>query len=170
MKNIILTGFMGTGKSTVGRLLAEELQRPFVDIDSLIAAREGKEISEIFASRGEAYFRRVETSTLREILQKEGQVIATGGGALLQNRELLLSGGHLLCLTAPLAEILRRLENEGGRPLLKGSLEEKARGLLAERREIYQEVPWKIDTGGKAPRQVAEEILALLRQRGLTGK
>ena len=170
MQNIILTGFMGTGKTTVGRILAAALNRPFVDMDGLIAAREGRSIEAIFAEDGEAYFRALEKQVLAEVLRKKGQVVSTGGGALLQNREALEAGGILICLTADPEEIVKRLTEEGGRPLLAGDLQKKIQAILAERRHLYGSVPRQINTGRKTPRQVAEEIMALLRQEGITLK
>jgi shikimate kinase len=161
-KNIILTGFMGTGKTTVGQILAAELQRPFVDIDEVIRAREGRDISAIFAAEGEAYFRSLERRMLAATLLSGGQVIATGGGAVLHSRDLLEAGGILLCLTASPGELAGRLRAEGGRPLLAGDPEGRIAALLAERQALYDSIPRQISTEGKTPRQVAAEILALL--------
>ncbi len=172
MQNIILTGFMGTGKTTVGRLLAEKLKLPFVDIDAAIEAREGTSINDIFAKKGEAYFRRLETEVLREILAQDGQVIAAGGGALLkeENREMLRRRGSLVCLTASPGVIFQRLQNKEDRPLLPespSSLKAKIKKLLAAREGIYNEVEIQISTDFKAPAEVAAAIAALINEAGI---
>ncbi len=167
MENIILTGFMGTGKTTVGRILAGELECPYVDIDEMIAAGEGRSIQAIFSEEGEGVFRQLESRALAEVLSRKGQVVSTGGGAMLQNREALEAGGVLICLTASPREIVRRLQDGGGRPLLAGDLEKRVEGILAERRALYAGIPRRIDTEGKAPRQVAAEILDLLTEEGV---
>ena len=164
MNHIILTGFMGTGKTTVGQILAARLARAFVDIDQMVVEKEGREISALFACAGEEYFRKQESKAIKEALLGEGKVISTGGGALLQNKEILEEGGRLICLLASPGEIMKRLVKEGGRPLLAGDPKRKIKELYAARRAMYQEVPLKIDTDGKTPEDVAAEILALLKQ------
>jgi shikimate kinase len=121
-----------------------------------------REISAIFASAGEDYFRKQESEAIREALQGEGKVISTGGGALLRNKETLEKGGLLICLLASPGEIIQRLAGEGGRPLLAGDPQRKIDELYAARRPMYQEVSLKIDTEEKSPQEVALEILALL--------
>src|SRR5919201_3601218 len=108
--NLVLTGFMGTGKTSVGCALARVLQREFVDMDEVIAAREGAPISEIFARRGEEYFRRRERELCMELAARENLVIATGGGALVDaaNRAQF-AHANIICLDASLDEILQRL-------------------------------------------------------------
>src|SRR5581483_9910495 len=100
--NIVLTGFMGTGKSVVGRQVAETLKAPFVDLDAMIVKKAGQSIKEIFASAGEPAFRALESQVVVEVSRQAGKVIATGGGALLdpQNREHLQRTGILVCLSA----------------------------------------------------------------------
>src|SRR5947208_6951434 len=100
--NIVLTGFMGTGKTAVGRYLAADLHAPFIDLDTVIAKKAGASIKEIFATQGENAFRALECQTIAEIAHQDKTVIATGGGALSdsKNRELLESNGVLVCLTA----------------------------------------------------------------------
>ena len=99
--NIILTGFMGTGKTSVGREVARRLGRPFIDMDAEIEARTGKSIPAIFAEEGEAHFRNLEAGLCRELSARRGLVIATGGGTLVneENRRLMSSGGLVICLT-----------------------------------------------------------------------
>jgi len=119
--NIILTGFMGTGKSTVGRLLAKKTGYRFVDTDTLIEQQTGKTITEIFTTQGEKAFRHLETELVKKLAKKGGQVIATGGGLVLNpdNVKELSRTGKIFCLTATADEILQRVkQQENTRPLL----------------------------------------------------
>ncbi len=165
--NIILTGFMGTGKSTVGPLLAAATGRTFVDTDSLIAARAGKSVAAIFAEDGEPGFRAWERGVAGELSQQDNLVVATGGGMLLDedNRRLLEASGRVICLTAPVEAIVARLTDDpAARPLLTG--DDPARqvaALLATRAPLYDHFP-QIDTGGRTPERVLEEILDLLAE------
>ena len=110
-QNIVITGFMGTGKSTVGRLLAKRLQRRYVDMDALLAERFGKPIAVVFAEEGEEAFRAAEAELCKELAAEQQLVISTGGGALVNEncRAALAASGMLVCLTASEGEILRRL-------------------------------------------------------------
>lgn len=157
-RNIVLTGFMGTGKSTVGELLAERLNRPFVDTDSVIEQRFGMTIPAIFQAEGEAGFRRRESIVVQSLAEVHGQVIATGGGTLLEptNRRLLESTGVVVCLVARPDVIERRLGDGEGRPLAPNW-----RALLDERHSVYDSLPHHVDTSDREPGQVAEEVLAL---------
>lgn len=171
--NLILTGFMGTGKTRLGREVARRLGRPFVDMDAAIEERAGQSIERIFAEWGEGAFRQMEVDLCRELARQRGLVISTGGGALLnaENRALLQEDGVVVCLNAPADEILRRLQAGGGteRPLLNvpdpGA--EIAR-LLVARREAYAAIPWQVDTEGRSLESLAEEVLALGQTRTLT--
>ncbi len=161
-RNIVLTGFMGTGKSTIGRLLAERLERPFVDMDATLVAQFGKPIASVFAEEGEATFRVAEAQLCAELAAQEGLVISTGGGALVnpQNRAALAATGVLLCLTASVEEIVRRLDGLKDRPLLNGDLDAHARvrGLLHERRHAYAAIPLQVETSGRSPDEVVTAI------------
>ena len=166
-RNVVLTGFMGTGKSTAGRLLADRIGRPFVDVDTEIAARAGCTIPEIFAERGEAGFRMLEGEVCRDVAGRGGLVIATGGGALLDAgvREALEATGTIVCLTCGVDEILRRLDGALNRPLLGRSFGDPRRRierLLAERAEGYAALPHHVDTAGRAPTAVVDTIVGLL--------
>jgi len=163
-KNVVLTGFMGSGKSSLGREVAHRLGRPFVDMDALIEEREGAPIPEIFAQRGEPYFRKVEKDLCRELATKRGLVIATGGGTLLpiENRRLMEEGGWVICLAADVEEVLERIPKDGSRPLLKGDYRAEVEALLAERRQAYAQMAIQIDTTGLTIAQVAELIVALV--------
>ncbi len=162
--NIILTGLMGTGKTTIGRLIAERLERPFLDLDDRIVAQAGKSISEIFAQEGEAHFRALEAAACPELGSPCGLVVATGGGAALDpaNRAALASGGMLVCLDAEPQVIVQRLGGQDGRPLLSGP-DRLARvaALLAQRTGVYETIPLHVDTSRLAPEAAAERIMGL---------
>ncbi len=164
MKNIVLTGFMGTGKTTVGREVARRLGCPFVDMDEVIARRAGKPIPRIFAEDGEEAFRRMEAELCRELGARRGLVIATGGGALVnpENRARMTEGGIVICLEADPEEILRRVGEDSGRPLLQ-TPDRRARvaELLAARRPAYAAIPWHVDTTGRPVEEVVEEVLQI---------
>ncbi len=119
MKNLVLIGFMGTGKSAVGRRVARRLGCPFIDVDACIEAREGRTITELFRTRGEPHFREVESTVIAEASVQHGAVIATGGGAVLrpQNVERLKTHGVLVCLHADPATIARRVSRRKTRRL-----------------------------------------------------
>ncbi len=170
-RNLILTGFMGTGKTWLGREVARRMGRPFVDMDALVEERAGMPVARIFAESGEEAFRQMEANLCRELAQPQGLVISTGGGALLraENRALLQQGGVVVCLNAPVDEILRRLQDSRTeRPLLNvpDPRAEIAR-LLAARREAYAAIPWQIDTEGRSLDSLAEEVMALAEVRTL---
>jgi len=170
MKDLILTGFMGTGKSTVGQILAAGYGIPFVDLDREIERRVGATIHSIFDQQGEAAFRKLESAVLAGLLgDGEGRIIATGGGALLsaENRALLAGDQPVVCLTCGSEELARRIESQGGRPLLPGTVPEQIRELLRERAAVYDLFP-QVDTDQRAPEEVAKEIASLvtLRQAG----
>ncbi len=160
--NIVLTGFMGTGKTAVGRHLAAELHANFVDVDMMIAQKAGRSINDIFSGDGEAAFRKQESVVIQEVAAQDKTVIATGGGALMDpaNRENLAKNGILVCLSARMGTLLERLKDDLTRPLLTGeSLEQRVERLMAERQAIYNLCPVQVDTDGKTIAQVAEEII-----------
>ncbi|MBI3959808.1 MAG: 3-dehydroquinate synthase [Chloroflexi bacterium] len=161
--NISLTGFMGTGKSTAGRLLAARLGREFVDMDERLVAHFGEPIADVFAQEGEAVFRRAETQLCHELAGQNGLVIATGGGALVnsENRDALAASGPLLCLSADPETILARVEAATDRPLLPGGRAEKLahiENLLARRRAAYASIPLQIPTDRCTPQQIVERV------------
>ncbi len=164
--NIILTGFMGTGKTTVGKLLARQMDYDFVDTDELIEARQGCSVAEIFHTRGEAAFRALEAEVARELAGREGLVIATGGRLMLDrdNAETLGRTGRIFCLHAGPEEILARVSRDGGpcRPLLEGADPLDAiRSLLAQRAQGYARFE-KIETTGRTPGAVVQDLSAAL--------
>ncbi len=159
---MILTGFMGTGKSASGRVLAAGLGWDFLDLDEEVERAAGKTVARIFADDGEPRFRDLEAEALARALTRPRVVVATGGGVLLreENRRLL-SGRLVVNLDASPEECLRRVRGSAAeRPLLSGSEPEAAAGRLwEERRVLYDAVPRRVDTHGKSPREVAGEIV-----------
>lgn len=163
-RNIALAGFMAVGKSTVGRALAKKLKRRFIDLDRVIEKSEGMKIREIFIRRGEPHFRRVEKEKLLELLQQQGLVIATGGGAIMDedNLKLLREKSLLVCLTASAAVLLKRAGNGAKRPLLHGGdRKERIEELLKLRENSYSQAHALIDTSDLTIEQIVEKIIVL---------
>lgn len=165
-KNIILTGFMGTGKSTLGRLLAQELGYRFIDTDSEIESRIGQTIAELFQEQGEQAFRKLEQELVYELAEQQGLVISTGGGLVLnpQNVAALQSSGQIICLTASAEEILERVSAQQHiRPLLqeKDPLK-KIKKLLEEREPIYS-IFKQLSTSEKTPEELIAQLLEWVR-------
>lgn len=166
-KNIVLIGFMGTGKSTVGKILAKKMSRALVDIDHRIEEREKRKISEIFEKEGEEYFRRLEKEMIRDTASHSGQVITTGGGAVLdaENFAALKSSGFLVALTASPETIYQRVKDTRHRPLLKSpDLMAEIRRLLEIRMPVYKKADLCFTSDGKSGAQVAEQILEALEK------
>lgn len=164
MAAITLTGFMGTGKTTVGRLLAARLGKPFIDVDARIEERTGLDIGEIFARHGEAFFREVEREELRAAVATDS-VVATGGGAIVdpQNAQRMKASGPVICLTASVETILARTAAGQARPLLQHeNRRQRVETLLAERAKAYALADCTIDTTGRSPEDVVASILAFL--------
>lgn len=160
--NLVLTGFMGTGKSAVGRQVADQLRVPFRDVDVEIEKRAGKTIADIFVHEGEDAFRQLESDVIVEITRMDRQVIATGGGALMnaKNCQALETNGVLVCLRARTGTLLERLKDDVTRPLLAGeNLEQKMARLMKDRQAVYDLCPIQLDTDNKTIIQVAEEII-----------
>ena len=161
--NIILTGFMGTGKTSVGKRLAKRLGWRFVDVDSLIEAAAEMPITRIFAEHGEAVFRRLERRAITRVIHGHHQVIATGGGAFVdsQSRAKLRVSGPVICLTARpraiLARVGRRVET---RPLLASRTQplSRIRALLTQRARAYAQADLTIDTSALSIDEVVERL------------
>ncbi len=170
-KSIALIGFMGAGKSTVGRLLADRLGMPFLDLDAEIERETGRDVSEIFSREGEEGFRKRESRALERALAEGGVVIACGGGVVTveENVALLRERAVVFCLEVSLEEALRRTE-EGGkaRPLLTGDdPAARARRLLEQRKEAYAAAAHEvIRADAAAPEEIAEEIARRWRRYG----
>ncbi|MBU4228487.1 shikimate kinase [bacterium] len=168
-KNIIITGFMGTGKSVVAQQLACKLKMEFIDMDRIIEERQGTSIADIFARYGEKYFRAQENKLVKELSQKENRVIATGGGTLLSsdNARILDQRGQIICLYADSQTIYNRVKRKNDRPLLKGeNVLNEIDHLLEERKKIYANIKWKIDTTNLNIQEVTDKIIALLKSEG----
>ena len=158
--NIYLIGMMGSGKSTVGKTLSEKMNKPFIDLDSEIENRTGKNISEIFDTDGEEQFRKMETKQLKQYSES---IVACGGGIILkdENREFINGNGATILLTASIEELSHRLSDSGNRPLLAdNNTEEALTKLWLERQLNYlNTADLTIQTDGKNPEQLTEEIL-----------
>ena len=191
MSNVVVTGFMGTGKTSVGREVARRLGRPFVDMDAEIEARAAKSIPRIFAEDGEAAFRRMEAALCEELSAQqgacpelaegketrfsgknlvsklvEGLVIATGGGALVDpaNRALMMGSGVVVCLTCDAEEILRRVSagSNPDRPLLHVADPcAEIKRLLKVRQEAYAAIPWQVDTTSLSVKEVTARVVEI---------
>lgn len=164
-KNIVLTGFMGTGKSAVGKALAKFSGFEFVDTDEIIEKKTGKSISNIFKEDGEKRFREIESEIISEACKGEKQIISTGGGAITSqdNLEKMKSTGSLVALTATPDEIFERVKNETHRPLLNHeNPKEKIKELLKKRLPYYLQADLIIDTEGKKPEKIARDIMKLI--------
>jgi shikimate kinase len=164
-QNIALTGFMAVGKSAVGRALAKKLRRRFVDLDHVIEKTEGMKVRDIFTQKGEPHFRALEKQALGDVLQRNNQVIATGGGVVTDddNLNLLREKCLLVCLTASPGVLLKRAGNGAKRPLLKGSQrKERIEELLRQREEKYGQAHAFIDTSDLTVDEVVKRIIDLL--------
>lgn len=168
MRNLILVGPMGAGKSTIGRLLARELHLPFKDSDKEIEVRTGADIPWIFDVEGEAGFREREQAVIADLCREDGLVLATGGGAVLraENREALRGGGRVIYLHTSVEQQLERTARDRNRPLLQTADPGRVlRELLALRDPLYREVAdLVIETDQRPPRLVVQEILERLEQ------
>jgi shikimate kinase len=168
-RNIILCGFMATGKSTIGKRLAEEMHYRFLDMDALIEEEQGVSIPQIFASQGEPAFRALESQMVERIAEWSGHVIATGGGTIVnpRNLERLKSCGVLISLTADIQTILRRTGREDSRPMLQGGDKlERIRQLLELRMPFYAQADIVLDTSTLSIRQVVQSLRTQLRDYG----
>lgn len=159
--HVFLVGFMGSGKSTVGRMLAASLSRPFLDVDCLIEERAGKSIADIFRDSSESEFRRLELAAIQSCKALEPSVIALGGGAFVseENRRLVSEAGISVWLDCPLEVCLERARGDTARPLL--GTESEMRGLLDRRTPYYQKASLRVRTGTRSPEEIASEILTM---------
>jgi shikimate kinase len=165
--NIILTGFMATGKTVVGTMLAEQMGYEFVDTDELIVKRSGMPIAEIFDKKGEAAFRRFERDLAQELGKKDGLVVSTGGGLMLDpaNVAALSRRGRIFCLVATPEEIFNRVSNDKhvNRPLLNvDDPMHQIVEMMTRREEGYGRFP-QIVTSGKTPEEVTRSLLTICR-------
>jgi len=161
MKNIFLVGFMGTGKTSVGKALARKKRWRFVDLDDRIEASEKRKIADIFARDGEPYFRQLEKQALREAVLESSCVIACGGGIVTdpENIEIMKKAGILVCLTASAEVIIERTRRFAHRPLLNvPDPKAKIESLLKIRAAAYALADVSIDTSGVSIQEAAEKI------------
>ena len=165
--NVILVGFMGAGKSSVGRILAARLGRCFVETDEMITAAEGRPIPEIFAEKGEVHFRALEDEVVRLLGLKRGDVIATGGGLPCRDGRLeaLRAIGTVVWLSGDFEALYERALRGGDRPMLSGKTREQAEALYEARRPFYAKADLAVDTTGLNPDQVAARAAAALAER-----
>lgn len=165
MKNIVIVGFMGTGKTVVAKGLAEKLNRDFLELDGIIEGKEGMSIREIFEKKGEAYFRKIEKEAVKEAAKKQGLVISAGGGAIIdeENFRNLKRNGTIICLEASPDVILKRTKGNTCRPLLNvGDPKKRIEELLKKRKPYYKKVDFRIDTDNLKIEQVVEKIMGLI--------
>jgi len=161
MVNLVLIGFMGTGKTSVGRLLAEQLRFEFLDTDELIQSRTGRTINDIFAQDGEPAFRELERQVVDELATRQQTVISTGGGLPTQPENLTKLKQHALvvCLWTAPEKIWERVKNQSHRPLLHAAdPQQKIRDLLAARAPFYRQADVLVNTDQRSAREVAQQI------------
>lgn len=161
-KNIFLIGFMGAGKTTVGKILAKRLRLTFIDLDEVIEKELNLTIQEIFSRYGEDFFRDAETKALRSIADKDRYVVATGGGVVLrkENWQIMIANGITVYLRAPAEVLWTRVRNNTSRPLLQVENPfERLCELFTQRSPQYEQADLIVDTENVSPEDVAEEII-----------
>ena len=164
--NIVLTGFMGTGKSVVGKELAKRLGMSYLSTDELIEKREGTKILAIFQKKGEEYFRQVETQIIKEVASLDNYVISSGGGVVLrgENVTALKKNGFIVCLSASPEVILQRTANNRNRPLLRllevDDQKKRIKELLEIRKPFYDKADFRIDTSNLSSEEVVEKLVS----------
>ncbi len=166
MPNIILVGFMGTGKTSVGQRLSERLKMPLIDTDDVIERDSGMRIADIFAQHGEPYFREWESAAVRLVSGLDNHVISTGGGVVLRdlNLDILRRNGVIFCLTATPEEIWRRVGHETHRPLLQAPDPlGKIRQMLAGRAPYYAGADYEIQTTGLSIEAITDKIIEVFQ-------
>ena len=171
MKNIILTGFMGTGKTTVGKELAKKLSRNFIDMDERIEYLAGKSVAKIFSEDGESIFRRMESNLCAELSKQQDLVIAAGGGALVNpdNKMLLEENGILICLDCNIDELVKRLDKGTDRPLLNvADRHSEILKLLDSRKALYEQISYHIDTTRSTLESLVDDIVNIVSMSKLS--
>ncbi|RJP29681.1 MAG: shikimate kinase [Candidatus Omnitrophota bacterium] len=168
MKNLYLVGFMGTGKSSVGKLIAKKRKCRFADLDELIELKEKKSIPDIFAKYGEAHFRRLEKKALKEISRESNFVVACGGGIVLdkENIQIMNESGLVVCLKASPEVILKRTAASVNRPLLNvEERKEKINMLLKIRAPFYAQIARQVDTSTLSIEEVADKVAGWMKEK-----
>lgn len=166
MKNIVMVGMMGAGKTTVGELLATKLNRELKDIDRVIEQEQKKSIIEIFTDDGEEAFRKLESETIEKFSNMSDLIISTGGGALEKANNLsnLQKNGIIIYLKADIEELFKRVKNETQRPLLKEQDPlEVIKKLIKKREKFYLMADITIITDNKSPEKITEEIIKAIK-------
>ena len=167
MKNIFLIGFMGSGKSTIARLLSERMGVTQVEMDEVIVQEQGMPITEIFEKYGEEHFRDIEADLVRRLQAQDGVVVSCGGGAVLreENRRIMKESGVIVWLAADPETILERVKHSSERPVLNGNMNlEYITGLMEKRRACYEAAAdFVVSTDGKKREEICEEILRLVK-------
>ena len=170
-QNVFLVGLMAVGKSTIGRMLAQQLGYAFYDTDQVIEERAGADVAWIFDVEGEEGFRHRETQVIDELSRRQGVVVATGGGAVLEkcNRKMLASRGCVIHLDSPLSRLVERTQKDRKRPLLQqGDPAETLGRLKWEREALYKEVAdYRFITDRQGPRVLVRSIVQRLREEGI---
>ncbi len=165
MKTIVLIGMMGSGKTTIGKLLGTKLNLKNIDIDILIEQNEKRTISDIFQNNGEKYFRNLEKETIQSVFEDKNLVISLGGGAFEDpvTQELLLKNSTIIYLKTSPQIILERIKNNTNRPLLKNQMTiEKIQSIISKRQKNYELANITILTDNKNPNKIVEEILGAI--------
>ena len=169
--NLYLVGFMGTGKTTIGRELAKTMGRKFLDTDQVLEKRFGKSVNQIFADEGEAFFRDAERELSLDLSRSTNKVVGTGGGTIMDPVSLAAfqESGLLLRLYTSEANLIKRLKRTAKRPLLKGQtpeeVEKKIRALMTEREEVYGKINLRLETTDLTPLVAARKVHDFLRSR-----
>ncbi len=164
VKNLVLFGFMGSGKSSVGRLAAAELSLQFVDMDRLIEEREHRSISEIFRREGEVHFRNLEKHLVQELSAQRGLVVATGGGVILDrsNVDQLIHTGVVIGLRVDADTAFARTKGHGHRPLLQvENPQDRIVEVLRDRGPLYEALPHVVESSGRPAADVAADVVAI---------
>jgi len=168
-KNLTLTGMMGVGKSTIGKILAKKLQYSFIDVDKLIEQKEGLSINLIFKNKGEDYFRAIESKVTLSELKKNNCVISLGGGAFLNKtiRRNTKKFSTSFWLDVPVYELIERLKKSSQRPLLfKKNIDETVKKIYFDRKKIYNEADFRIKCNSLKSREIVNKILELYEKPG----
>ena len=168
-KNLVLTGMMGVGKSTVGKNLAQKLSYNFVDIDRTIESREGSTINLIFKNKSESYFRKLENKISLEKLKKKNTVISLGGGAFLNKsiRRVVKNTSVSFWLDIDVAELIKRLKKTKKRPLLYNkNLNDTVNKIYLDRKKTYSEADYRIKCNFLGPEKIVNKILKLYEKSG----
>ena len=168
MKNIVLAGFMGTGKTTVGSLISQELNMEYVNTDDLIEKKEGMSINDIFSKKGKRHFRQVESEVIKEVSQKDNSLIDAGGGVVINqlNVNNLKQKGIIFCLSAQPEEILKRTKRYSHRPLLNvADPLVEIKKILKNRTGYYKRADYQIETTGKTADEVSKEIIKTYKKQ-----